>query len=88
VRPLPAAWLIPTKCAWLFAIAAECVSTQGTTHLLSSLLQLFVLAEAVDELPRRPRGLPACPKTCTQNAAPWSKPFVQEKFGKSGFELP
>ncbi|KAI7841690.1 hypothetical protein COHA_004557 [Chlorella ohadii] len=49
---------------------------------------LFVLAEAVEELPPRPKGLPACPKTCIQNAAPWSKPFVQEKFGKSGFELP
>lgn len=50
--------------------------------------QLFVLAEAVEELPRRPKNLPPCPETCIYHAAPWTKPFVQEKFGNSGFELP
>lgn len=50
--------------------------------------QLFVLAEAVEELPRRPNNMPPCPKTCVYNAAPWSKPYVQQRFGKSGFELP
>lgn len=53
-----------------------------------SMGMLFVLAEAVEELPRRPKNLPPCPETCIYHAAPWTKPFVQEKFGNSGFELP
>lgn len=50
--------------------------------------QLLVLAEALDELPDKPDGLPACPETCAYNAAPWSKAQVKEQFGKAGFELP
>ena len=51
-------------------------------------MQLLVLAEDLKGLPRRPKRLPRCPKTCIYNAAPWSKPAVREAFGDSGFELP
>lgn len=50
--------------------------------------QLLHLAEAVDELPERPKRLPACPNTCTYNAAPWKPAFVEQQWGDSGFETP
>jgi len=50
--------------------------------------QMLVIAEGVDELPRRPNHMPKCPKTCLYNGAPWSNSFTEKKWGGSGFELP
>ncbi|KAL4433040.1 hypothetical protein ABPG77_006467 [Micractinium sp. CCAP 211/92] len=50
--------------------------------------QMVMLAEAVDELPDRPKGLPRCPSTCYSNAAPWKHSFVRKEWGSQGYEIP
>lgn len=50
--------------------------------------QMVLLAEAVDELPERPSGLPKCPSTCFSNAAPWKHSYVRKEWGGTGYEIP
>lgn len=47
-----------------------------------------MLAEALDDLPRRPAGLPKCPSTCPSNAAPWKRSYVRKEYGGTGYEIP
>ncbi|KAL4428183.1 hypothetical protein ABPG75_002272 [Micractinium tetrahymenae] len=50
--------------------------------------QMLMLAEALDDLPRRPAGLPRCPSTCFSNAAPWKHSYVRKEWGSTGYEIP
>lgn len=55
-------------------------------HELMGQAAVFVVEPSA--VPPRPWGMPACSRTCTYNAAPWSVSTVNKQFGGSGFELP
>eukprot|EP00798_Chlamydomonas_sp_ICE-L_P018223 gene18223-24674_t len=48
----------------------------------------FYMIESVDKWTKQPKGFPKCPKKCLFNTNPFTKDWVDNRYGYSGYQLP
>ncbi len=47
--------------------------------------QKLIFAEALDGVSDRPAGFPTCPATCRYSFAPYTKSYVKQLYGETGY---